>query len=952
MMSPRHSLVLLGLILPSLFVGQASGATIEGTRTVWHPITLSFQGPSARETDHSPNPFLDDRLNVIFSDPSGSIIVVPGFFDGDGSGGGDGTVWRVRFTPNRAGRWRYRASFREGPGVAVDSSAEAGRPTSFDGEAGEFEVGPRDPNAPGVLRWGRLGYAGKHYLKFQDGPYWIKGGTDEPENFLAYRGFDNTIPSHSYAPHEADWRSGDPDWGGGKGRAIIGALNYLAAHHVNSLYFLLMNVGGDGKDVWPWAGRPSRKGSSSDDTLHYDISKLRQWNIVFEHAQRLGIVLHVVFNEAEAENKKELDGGELGDSRKLYYREMIARFGHHPALVWNLCEEYNLGFNLGPERVREFARFIRSQDPYQHPITVHSAGDPLKALAFTFGDPLFDLTSVQLNQRRIDLVTERIRQETSKAGRPLPASMDEFTVDKGQAASHIPVDDADLQRRQKLWPTYLSGGMIEFILEGLLKVDDFKSGQKEAIWDQTWFARKFLEKLPFWDMNPADDLIRGAGTIEVGMGKGKTSTMGAQVFAQPGKIYAIYLPNARTTGDLNLTAAPGDFVQCWYNPRKGTFEGEAVEVRGGGWVSLGPPPRDAEQDWAVLVRIPMSGDAKESPQHTNSPRPRIVFPTKSWERRSADSLGLDRAKLDRLAEELGGRGCIIKNGYIITSWGSQSQVGDWFSSAKPVLSTLLMFAIQEGKVKSPDQSIADFGWDLKSKDRGMTFRHLAGMTSGYARPEKPGEAWSYNDFAIQLYQKTLFDRVFKESPERVANAPDRLGALGLEDGLKFRKSNRRISASVRDFARIAWFWLNEGTWDGRRVLPREMFVELCRPQVPRTLPLTKEAETDDYLKIGTYGGGSDHFSRCGPGIYGFNWWFNDKVAGQEDRRTWPDAPPDIYMSVGARGNSAAILPSRHAVLVAADARWGGLEGGKPKSRMSRILAQFNEVVTEGDTSPK
>ncbi len=34
-----------------------------------------------------------------------------------------------------------------------------------------------------------------------------------------------------------------------------------------------------------------------------------------------------------------LDGGNLGVQRKLYLREMIARFGHNLALNWNLGEE-------------------------------------------------------------------------------------------------------------------------------------------------------------------------------------------------------------------------------------------------------------------------------------------------------------------------------------------------------------------------------------------------------------------------------------------------------------------------------------------------------------------------------------------------------------------------------------------------------------------------------------
>ena len=66
---------------------------------------------------------------------------------------------------------------------------------------------------------------------------------------------------------------GDPDWGDGKGRGIIGALNYLASQHVNSIYFLTMNVGGDGKDVWPWIGPIDPKGSPNNDNLHFDIAQ-------------------------------------------------------------------------------------------------------------------------------------------------------------------------------------------------------------------------------------------------------------------------------------------------------------------------------------------------------------------------------------------------------------------------------------------------------------------------------------------------------------------------------------------------------------------------------------------------------------------------------------------------------------------------------------------------------
>src|SRR5215216_3753853 len=171
--------------------GTAS-ATVTGELKKWHPITLRFAGPQASETGASPNPFLDYRLQLTFTGPDGQSYTVPGFFDGDGKGGASGDVWRVRFSPDEAGTWSYKASFRGGADVAIDLSPTAGAPTSFDGTSGSFEVAERDPAAPGFLKWGRLGYVGKHYLKFRDGPYWLKGGTDSPENLLAYSGFDNT----------------------------------------------------------------------------------------------------------------------------------------------------------------------------------------------------------------------------------------------------------------------------------------------------------------------------------------------------------------------------------------------------------------------------------------------------------------------------------------------------------------------------------------------------------------------------------------------------------------------------------------------------------------------------------------------------------------------------------------------------------------------------------------
>jgi len=323
----------------------------------------------------------------------------------------------------------------------------------------------------------------------------------------------------------------------------------------------------------------------------------------------------------------------------------------------------------------------------------------------------------------------------------------------------------------------------------------------------------------------------------------------------------------------------------------------------------------------------------------------ITFPGESWEQRRPEQVGLDGNVLDQLAAQLRGRGCVVRQGYVVKTWGDQAQVADWASSAKPVLSTLLFFAVEERLVKSVDQTIVDFGWKLSDKDRAITFRQLGAMTSGYARPEAPGAAWAYNDFAIQLYQRTLFDKVFQADAKAVAEHPARLGKLQFEEGLRFT-DRRRLSTSVRDFARIAWFWLNRGHWNGQQLLPRRYFDEYMQPQVPKDLPATQRADTVDYLEIQSYGGGSDHFTAYGPGIYGFNWWFNATGRSHPDALTWPDAPADTVMSIGARGNNTAIIPSLGLVLVCASGDWSDLKAGDPGSKINQALKLLSASIDD------
>lgn len=564
----------------------AQDIKITGQQEKWRMIALDIKGPAANSADNDPNPFLDYRLNVKFISPSGKTYTIPGFYSGDGQGANSGNTWTARFSPDETGNWKYEVSFRAGKEIAVNET-QTGKPVQGDGRKGNFTVNGVAANAQGFYKTGRLQYVGKHYFKQADGGYWLKSGADEPEDMLAYTGFTNTpAATHTYSAHIQDWKDGDPDWENGKGKGIIGALNYLAAANVNSIYFMPMNIGGDGKNVWPFLGKVSKGGSPDNDNTHYDNLKLLQWETVFAHAQKIGLLLHVVLNEAEEKNKKELDNGELGVERKLYYREMVARFGHHPALQWNICEEYNLQWDLTPTRVKSFAAYIHSLDAYQHPLAVHHASTVEKAWPPFSGDKLFQVSSFQT--RVIDCISIW-REKSAQAGYPQVMSLDELYPDVANE------NNTQRYRREYIWPIYFSGGQVELILEDLLKTEDYRKYSKH--WQTMWFARKFLEQnTPYWEMKRIDSVLKGETTYE-----GKNSIVYGKVFAKPGQVYAVYLPNGSTSAKLDMGNAKGDFELRWYDPSKGEFEGNAITIKGGGWVDLGLPPSSPENDWTILL---------------------------------------------------------------------------------------------------------------------------------------------------------------------------------------------------------------------------------------------------------------------------------------------------------------------------------------------------------------
>jgi hypothetical protein len=571
----------------------------------WHTITLNFKGPHVTESD-ADNPFLNYKLDVYFTNGK-SMYKIPGYYAADGNAAetsaDKGNIWQVRFTPNKTGLWKYYVSFKKGHNIAVNDADAAGIPVAFNGTKGSFMVTPSTAPKNSFMHKGMLKHTGKRYLQFTgNGEYFLKGGANSPENFLAFADIDGTYSYDTaktflktWQPHIKDWQPGNPTWQQGKGKGIIGALNYLAQKGMNSIYFLTMNIGGDARDVWPYTNHKTFD--------RFDVSKLAQWNMVLTHAQNLGIVLHVVTQEKE--NELLLDSGNVGIQRKLYYRELFARLGHFNALVWNLGEENGRTHwwptGQTPEQQLAMIEYVKTHDPYNHPMVVHTlpTQDERENITAPFVNNNFlDGISLQEHQKTgvHTWVTHWVKR-TDTAKKKWNICMDEIGMWYNGTQSDQTDPQHDTCRKHVLWGALMGGaGGVEWYFGWTdppndLNAEDWRS--RNNMWEQTNIALTFFKAhVPFYNMQPADELLYTNHT-----------TAPMYCFAEKGSTYVIFQHEVTKDVYVNLSDLKKTSVVYWYNTRTGgKLEGGTVyKVTRGNKVNIGMPTNDLGKDWVAII---------------------------------------------------------------------------------------------------------------------------------------------------------------------------------------------------------------------------------------------------------------------------------------------------------------------------------------------------------------
>lgn len=249
-----------------------------------------------------------------------------------------------------------------------------------------------------------------------------------------------------------------------------------------------------------------------------------------------------------------------------------------------------------------------------------------------------------------------------------------------------------------------------------------------------------------------------------------------------------------------------------------------------------------------------------------------------------------------------------------------ASLSQYFSVSKSVTSVLIGAAIDDGFIRSVDQSVVDFVPELSGHGfDDVTIRHLLTMTSGIDYVEndnpfglhvpfnytsdiermilnfrmrvEPGKEWRYKSGDTALLSLILSRALVPRTI--TAYAQERIWSpLGMEepgvwsldrnDGLE--KVWCCLAGTARDLAKLGRLYLSRGEWDGQRILSADW--------IERSVQL---GAVDDAVWPAD-------FRAAGFWSYGYSWWLLSKDEGD-------------YLAQGKDGQFLYVNPTRRTIIV-------------------------------------
>lgn len=332
------------------------------------------------------------------------------------------------------------------------------------------------------------------------------------------------------------------------------------------------------------------------------------------------------------------------------------------------------------------------------------------------------------------------------------------------------------------------------------------------------------------------------------------------------------------------------------------------------------------------------------------------FPEPTWPTGLPENHGMDPEILAEAAAIAGDNksNCmvVVRHGTVVGEWYWQdtspnSQVKNW-SVAKAVSSAVVGVAIDRGDIESVDQSAADYilEWqgtehanirikDLISMSSGLRFDMIAdnvtmplatdmtelALTAPVDNP--PGALWEYNNHSVQAIEAVLRGATGM-APDDYADEylfePIGMDVDWKRDEVGQPAMYMNAKASCRDNARLAYLFMQNGCWNGERVLSESWIDE--------------STSSSTSMNRG----------------YGYWWWLNgetpllDSVTFEDKGRMLHEfAPHDAYCGVGLGNQFVEVIPSLDLIVVRL-----GTAPHDDLSAWGDIATLYEDITTDGD----
>lgn len=265
---------------------------------------------------------------------------------------------------------------------------------------------------------------------------------------------------------------------------------------------------------------------------------------------------------------------------------------------------------------------------------------------------------------------------------------------------------------------------------------------------------------------------------------------------------------------------------------------------------------------------------------------------------------------------------VVYDGQIIAEryaegFNQHSKLIGW-SMTKSITNALVGILVKEGKLKLDNPATVK-GWEVDER-KNITLNDLMHASSGlnweenYGGPsgatnmlfkkkdmgifaadvkvkDKPGEVFYYSSGTTNIISRIIRETIGDESYYKFPYESlfYKIGMLNTtiepDAGGTFVGSSYSFGPA-RDWARFGLLYMNDGVWNGERILP-EGWVKYT------TTPAK----------------GADR------GQYGAQFWLNAGAPGNPELRYYPDVPTDLYWADGFEGQNVFILPSKKLVIV-------------------------------------